>query len=119
MTGAGAALALAAGVLLACASNAEQPSAPNGPAAAEPAAPAADEMIAVTGRLVVTGSDPLVSLVIVTGADERYELVGEQADPLWNLQQRRVTVTGYLVQPASGPGFPAQLQVHSHTLLRP
>ena len=133
MTGAGAALALAlaAGVLLACASNAEQPAAPetpaapkapaapNGPAAAEPAAPAADEMIAITGRLVVTGSDPLVSLVIVTGADERYELVGEQAGPLWDLQQRRVTVTGYLVQPASGPGFPAQLQVHSHTLLQP
>lgn len=126
MKRAGAALALAAAVLLACAacaSDADQPAAPNGPAAAgpaarEPAAPAADEMIAVTGRVVVTGSDPLVTLVIVTGANEQYELVGERADPLWDLQQRRVTVTGYIVQPASGPGFPAQLEVASYALTR-
>ncbi len=127
-------MALGAAVLLACAacaSDADQPAAPqataapNGPAAAaaapaaaEPAAPAADEMIAVTGRVVVTGSDPLVTLVIVTGANEQYELVGEQADPLWDLQQRRVTVNGYIVQPASGPGFPAQLEVASYALAR-
>ena len=119
-----AALALAAGVLLACASDADQPSAPEaapaqgGRAAAEPAAPAANEMIAVTGRVVVTGSDPLVALVIVTDANERYELVGARADPLWDLQQRRVTVRGRIVQPASGPGFPAQLEVASHALTR-
>ena len=127
MTRAGAAVALAAPVLLACAacaSDAEQPAAPevaatpNGPAAAEPSAPAADEMIAVTGRIVATGSDPLVTLVIVTAADERYELVGEQADPLWDLQQRRVTVRGRIVQPPSGPGFPAQLEVASYSLTR-
>lgn len=124
MIRAGAALALAAGVLLACASDAEQPAAPeaaaarNGPAADEPAAPAADEMIAVTGRVVATGSDPHVILVIVTGADEEYELVGEQADPLWNLQQRDVTVRGRVVQEAAGPGFPAQLEVASYALTR-
>ena len=120
-------MALGAAVLLACAacaSDADQPAAPqaaatpNGPAAAEPAAPAVDEMIAVTGRVVVTGSDPLVTLVIVTGANEQYQLVGEQADPLWDLQQRRVTVNGYIVQPASGPGFPAQLEVASYALAR-
>ena len=124
MTRAGAALALAAGVLLACASDADQPAAPeaaaarNGPPAAEPAAPAADEMIAVTGRVVVTGSDPLVTLVLVTGANEQYELVGEQADPLWELQQRYVTVRGRVVQEAAGPGFPAQLEVASFALTR-
>ena len=126
MKRAGAALALATVVLLACtacASDADQPAAPqaaaaaNGPAAAEPAAPAAGEMIAVTGRIVVTGSDPLVTLGIVTGANEQYELVGERADPLWDLQQRRVTVTGYIVQTASGPGFPAQLEVASYTVV--
>ncbi len=120
MKRAGAVLALAAAVLLACAacaSDADQPAAPeagttrDGPGAAEPAAPAADEMIAVTGRIVATGSDPLVTLVIVTATDERYELVGDRADPLWDLQQRRMTVRGRIVQAASGPGFPAQLEV--------
>ncbi len=133
MKRAGAAMALAAAVLLACAacaSDADRPAAPeaaavpngppvpNGPAGAKPAAPAADETIAVTGRIVATGSDPLVTLVIVTAADEQYELVGERADPLWDLQQRRVTVRGRIVQPASGPGFPAQLEVVSHSLTR-
>ena len=126
LTGAGAAPALAATVLLvllACASDADRPAAPqtsaapNRPAAAEPAAPAADETIAVTGRVVVTGSAPLVTLVIVvTGRNEQYELVGEQAGPLWDLQQRRVTVRGRIVQQAAGPGFPAQLEVASYTL---
>ena len=119
---AGAVLALAAGVLLACASDADQPAAPEAQAApngpVEPGAPESDEMIAVTGRVVVTGSDPLVVLVIVTGANEQYELVGEQADPLWNLQQLHVTVRGRVVQQAAGPGFPAQLEVDSYTLTR-
>ena len=127
MRGAGAALALAAGVLLGCASDADRPAAPeapataNGAAAAEPASPAADEadeVIAVTGRVVVTGSDPLVTLVIVTETNEQYELVGERADPLWDLQQRRVTVRGRVVQAAHGPGFPAQLEVDSYALAR-
>ena len=124
MIRAGAALALAAGVLLACASDADRPAAPgaaaarDGAAAAEPAAPAADEVTAVTGRVVVTGSDPLVTLVIVTAADQQYELVGEQAGPLWDLQQRQVTVRGRIVRPASGPGFPAQLEVASYALVR-
>ena len=122
MTRAGAALALAAGVVLACASDADQPTAPEAQTApsgpAEPAAPAAEEMIAVTGRVVATGSHPHVILVIVTDANEQYELVGEQADPLWNLQQRQVTVSGRVVQQAAGPGFPAQLEVDSYTLTR-
>ena len=126
MTGAGAVLvlvlALAAGVLLACASDADQPTAPEAQAApngaAEPVAPAAEEMMAVTGRVVVTGSDPFVTLVIVTDANEQYELVGEQADPLWDLQQLQVTVRGRVVQEAAGPGFPAQLEVDSYTLVR-
>ena len=125
MTRAGAVLALAAGVLLACTSSADQPSTPAAEAAeaapkgpAEPAAPEPDEMISITGRVVVTGSDPLVILVIVTDANEQYELVGEQADPLWDLQQLQVTVRGRVVQEASGPGFPAQLEVYSYTLAR-
>jgi len=109
VTGAGAVLALAAGVLLACASDADQSAAPEAPAEAQ-------EMVAVTGRVVATGSDPFVILVIVTGANEQYELVGEQADPLWDLQQRQVTVRGRIVQQALGPGFPAQLEVDSHVL---
>ena len=119
---AGAVLALAAGALLACASDADQPAAPEAQAApngsAEPGPSEPEEMIAITGRVVVTGSDPLVILVIVTAANEQYELVGEQADPLWDLQQLRVTVRGRVVQEAAGPGFPAQLEVHSHTLAR-
>ena len=112
MTRAGAALTLAAGVLLACASDADQPAVPEAQAAAE-------EMIAVTGRVVATGSDPFVILIIVSDANEQFELVGEQADPLWDLQQRKVTVSGRIVQQAAGPGFPAQLRVDSYTLARP
>ena len=125
MTRAGAVLALAAGVLLACTSSADQPSTPAAEAAeaapkgpVEPGTPEPDEMISITGRVVVTGSDPLVILVIVTDANEQYELVGEQADPLWDLQQLQVTVRGRVVQEASGPGFPAQLHVDSFTVAR-
>ena len=121
MTGA----ALAAAVLAACASAAEQPAAAE--AAGAPAGGISDdaegdeseELITVTGRVVVTGSDPMVILVIVTGANERFELVGEQADPLWDVQQRQATVRGRVVRPAAGPGFPAQLAVDSDTLVQP
>lgn len=111
MTGPGALLAMAAGVLLACASDAERPVAPEPPAASEAA-----QVVAVTGRVVVTGSDPHVALVVVTETGKQYELVGERADPLWDLQQRRVTVRGRVVQQALGPGFPAQLEVASYTI---
>jgi hypothetical protein len=102
VTRAGALLALAAGVLLACASDADQPD--------------SEHMIAVTGRVVATGSDPFVILVIFTNANEQYELVGERADPLWDLQQQHLTVRGRVVRDAAGPGFPAQLEVNSYTL---
>lgn len=119
MMRAGAALGLAAGVLLACASDADQPAAPAAAAApggsAEPAPAESRELLTVTGRVVATGSDPFVILVIVTGANEQYELVGERAGPLWDLQQRQVTVRGRVVREASGPGFPAQLEVDSFT----
>ena len=111
MTCAGAVLALAAGMLLACTSSADQPSAPEAPAA-----PESEEMVAVTGRVTVTGSDPFVILVIVTDTDAEYELVGEHADALRELQQRYVTVSGRVVRPAVGPGYPAQLEVDSYTL---
>ena len=118
-----AVLALAAGVLLACASDADRPAATaesNGterPSAFEESdEPDPDAIIEVAGRVVATGSDPFVILVIVTDANEQYELVGERADPLWDLQQQQVTVRGRVVREAAGPGFPAQLEVDSHTL---
>ena len=121
----GAVLALAAAVLAACASSAEQPAAaeaagaPGGGISDAAAADESADLIAVTGRVVVTGSDPLVILVIVTDVNEQFELVGEPADPLWDLQQRRATVRGRVVREAAGPGFPAQLAVDSYTLVRP
>ncbi len=105
---AGAAVALAAGMLLACAS-ADHPGAPDTPEAGSP--------IVVTGRVTVTGSEPDVRLVIVTG-EETYELVGDPAEELWRRQQRRVTVRGRVVREAYGPGFPAQIQVDSYALER-
>ena len=111
--GAGASLALAAGVLLACAS-AGQTGAPDrtGPVRTGP-----DDPITVTGRVTVTGSEPEVRLVIVTEA-ETYELVGAPAEELWDLQQRRVTVRGRVARAAYGPGFPAQLRVDSYAVER-
>lgn len=106
--GAGASLALAAGVLLACAS-AGQTGAPD--------RPGPDDPITVTGRVTVTGSEPEVRLVIVTEA-ETYELVGAPAEELWDLQQRRVTVRGRVARAAYGPGFPAQLRVDSYAVER-
>lgn len=73
-------------------------------------------MITVSGRVVATGSDPHVTLVVITEANEQYELVGARAEPLWHLQQRPVTVRGRIVQQALGPGFPAQLEVDSYIL---
>lgn len=71
------------------------------------------ETISVSGRVTVTGSDPHVMLVIVTD-DVHYELVGEVAEDLWDLQQRQVTVRGRIVRPALGPGFPARLAVDGY-----
>ena len=73
------------------------------------------ETITVSGRVTVIGSDPHVLLVIVTD-DVYYELVGELAEELRELQQRRVTVRGRIVRTASdGPGFPARLKVDKYT----
>ena len=113
----GGAAALVAGVLLACASAAE-PSDPPAPAPApEPREPAqVGAALEVSGRVVVVGSDPHVLLVVVTEAGTEYELVGELAAELWDLQQRRVRVRGEVVQQAYGPGFPARLEVDEYTL---
>lgn len=114
MIRAGAAAALSAGMLLACVSadpaGVREP-APE-PERAEPA-----PSITVTGRVTVTGSEPHVQLVIVTGK-ETYELVGAAAETLLGLQQRRVTVRGRVVREAAGPGFPAQLRVESYAVKR-
>ena len=86
-----------------------------GPRAGAP--PGSADLIAVTGRVTVTGSEPNVQLVIVADA-LTYELVGAPVAELWGLQQRRVTVRGRVVREAYGPGFPAQLQVESYALER-
>ena len=113
---AGGAAALLAGVLLACASAAEPSDPPaSAPEPLEP--PPVEAAIEVSGRVVAVGSEPHVLLVVVTEAGVEYELVGEPAAALWGLQQRRVRVRGRVVQPAYGPGFPAQLKVHEYTLL--
>ena len=73
------------------------------------------ETISVSGRVTVTGSEPHVMLVIVTD-DVHYELVGELAADLWELQQRQVTVHGRIVRAAlPAPGFPARLAVEAYT----
>ena len=105
----GVALTLAAGVLLACASSADQPAAQHAPAAAA--------ATVVTGRVTTIGSDPRITLVIVTETED-YELVGDRSEDLWRLQQREVTVRGRVVRQAYGPGFPARLQVDSYSLVR-
>ncbi len=107
MTRAGAAAALAAGLLLACVSSGDQPAVPEPPESAE--------VIAVSGDVVVTGSEPFTMLVLVTES-ERYELVGELADELQRLQPFNVTVRGRVVRQGHRPLLPAQLQVDSYTL---
>ena len=73
------------------------------------------ETITVSGRVTVTGSESHVLLVIVTD-DVHYELVGELAEELRKLQQRRVTVRGRIVRPTTdGPGFPARLEVAEYS----
>ena len=75
-----------------------------------------DELIEVSGRVTVTGSAPYVRLVIITG-DEHYELVGDLAEELWDLQQREVTVRGRIIRQAMDrPGAPARFMVHEYTL---
>ena len=112
----GAALSLSAALLLACASSESQHAAP-GSANGSPGSRAPGPL-EITGRVTATGSEPFVLLVIVTDAGLEYELVGERAEVLWDLQQRHVTVRGRVVRAAHGPGFPARLQVDSYTLVR-
>ena len=69
--------------------------------------------VELSGRVVVTGSEPNVMLVIVTD-DTHYELVGELAEELRKLQQRQVTVRGRIVRQALGPGSPAWLAVDGY-----
>ena len=71
------------------------------------------EIISVTGRVTVTGSEPHVMLVIVTD-DVHYELVGEVTEDLWKLQQRQATVRGRIVRQSLGPGIPARLAVERY-----
>ena len=105
----GMAVALVAGVLLACASSDDRPESARMPDGS------GDNVVEVSGRVTVTGSDPHVMLVLV-GAEQRYELVGDHAPALWRLQQRRVTVHGRVVREAYGPGFRAQLQVEEFSI---
>ena len=94
--------------LLACTSSPEL----GGPEQNQP------ETISVSGRVTVTGSEPHVMLVIVTD-DVHYELVGDLAADLWELQQRQVTVRGQIVQAAlPAPGFPARLEVDAYTVTK-
>ncbi len=105
----GIAVVLVAGVVLACASSGDRPEPERVPEGS------GDDVVEISGRVTVTGSDPHVMLVLV-GAEEHYELVGEHAPALWHLQQRRVAVRGRVVRAAHGPGFPAQLQVEEFSL---
>ena len=72
--------------------------------------------IEVTGRVIVTGSEPHTILVLDT-EEAYYQLVGEHADALWRLQGRQVTVRGRVVGRAHGPGFPARLEVDDFQVL--
>ena len=100
----GAAAALFASVLVvACATASEL---------AEPG-----DVLVLTGRVVGAGAPPIVTLLLVTETG-RYQLVGDTAEAMWRLQQRRVTVRGRVVVPAEVPGLPAQLQVDEYTVVR-
>lgn len=99
----GAAAALFASVLLACATASEL---------AEPG-----DVLVLTGRVVGAGAPPIVTLLLVTETG-RYQLVGDTAEAMWRLQQRRVTVRGRVLVPEEGPSLPAQLQVDEYTVVR-
>ena len=73
--------------------------------------------IEVTGRVIVTGSEPHAILVLDTDK-AYYQLVGEHAEELWRLQGRQVTVAGRVVRRALGPGFPARLEVDDFQVLQ-
>ena len=99
----GAAAALFASLLLACASSSESAKPGDG--------------LVLTGRVVGTGAPPIVTLLLVTETD-CYQLVGDTAEEMWRLQQRRVTVRGRVLVPAEGPGLPAQFEVDEYTVAR-
>ena len=52
-------------------------------------------------------------MLVIVADSEHYELVGDHAEQLWNMQQQNVTVHGHVVREAYGPGFPAQLKVEA------
>ena len=70
----------------------------------------AGEVIVVSGVVKVTGSEGDAMLILATD-DQRYEIVGDLAEGIWKLQQRRITVRGRVVEEARAPGIPALLKV--------
>ena len=66
----------------------------------------------VTGVIKVTGSEgPDLRLIIDADEQRGYEIVGDLAQQIWKLQQKQVTVRGWVVEEAQLPGILARLNV--------
>ena len=72
----------------------------------------AREYIVVSGVVKVTGSKG-PDLRLILGADDgrSYEIVGDLAEEIWKLQQKRISVRGWVVEEPRVPGIPPRLQV--------
>ena len=70
------------------------------------------ELISVSGVIKMTGSEgPDLRLIIDAGDKLRYEIVGNLAQRIRKLQQKRVAVRGWVVEDAHLPGVPPRLHV--------
>ena len=69
-------------------------------------------MVTVTGIVKLTGSaGPDLRLIIDAGTRSRYEITGELTQQITKMQQRRVTVRGWIAADAPYPGIRARLHV--------
>ena len=96
-----------------CGCEIAEPAEPREPS--EPAEPAVDPgTIEASGRIIASGSDVDAMLLLATEV-ETYELVGDHAAELWELQYHFVTIRGRLV--ARGDIRPPRLEVEAYTVV--
>jgi len=75
-------------------------------------APAQPVLLIITGKVAVAGNEPFSYVRLLTAELQEYKLVGPKAASLRRHHQNEVVkLEGRIVQPAAGPGLPAEFEV--------
>ena len=70
------------------------------------------DQITVSGKISVSGNEPFTYLRIITPENKEFKIVGDHKEELQaHYQQQTVTLNAHIVKEATGPGFPAEIDV--------